>query len=682
MFKRIIIIILIGLWINDGFCSQQTDSLETLINSGAVTSDLKKCEILNQLSRGYFNISVNQAVDYGVQALEIAYRIDNDQQIALALKNIGSAYYLQGDFMQALEFFKQALRKNTEIDDKNEIAASYNNIGLVYNRLGNYDEALKNHLNQHKINEETENQRGIAISSRNIGNIYNNMGENDKALEYYRRSKEISGQLGDTNSLATALINLGVVTMDLEDYQKSQDFFNQALIIKKRMDDITNIAVIYLNLGVIQRNMGEHEKAIEYYLQGLELYRSLNNKYGIVVSLNNLGAVYLNLEKYPESYGFLQEALAIATEIDNKKHIQEIYKNLSSWYSDQKKFEEALEYFKLQSALKDSLLDIEKSKQIRNIQIVYETEKKEKEILEQRISIQKLKTYQVYLLLAIFVALTIVFVVYYRYRLKKKANRYLEVKIAEALIKQNEQQQIIVHQASLTSLGELAAGIAHEIRQPLQSISLSSESLDMENKEEEPDRKYIDKTLKEIYEDIKRIKFIINEISNFSRGQQAPLNEFFDVNLRIKNAFSLARTKFSNRQIDVRFDLDDKVPEIRGNPYKFEQVIVNFFNNARDAMEEKAEKSDKDFDKILSVKSYFENEIVHVEVRDNGIGVPEHMLTNIFLPFFTTKAIGKGTGLGLSISLGIVKEMNGSIEMESTEMEGTLMRLTIPVSNK
>jgi len=270
-------------------------------------------------------------------------------------------------------------------------------------------------------------------------------------------------------------------------------------------------------------------------------------------------------------------------------------------------------------------------------------------------------------------------VAYYRYRTKKRHNRELEIKIAEALQKEKEQQQIIVHKSSLTSLGELASGIAHEIKQPLQNISLVNEGLQLELKEEQIDPDFITSSTRDIAEGIKRIKFIINEISNFSRGQQQEIMEWFDINTRIENAFSLARTKFSNRRIDVRFDLDKTIPEFQGNPYKFEQVVVNFFNNAKDAIEEKAEKMGEDFARKMIVRSYIKDHFIHVEVEDNGPGIPAANQTKIFLPFFTTKALGKGTGLGLSISLGIAKEMGGFIEMDSEVEKGTIMRIKLPV---
>jgi len=658
----------------------QIDSLENILQSDVSLSGGQKCDVLILLSKKYLRVSPQKSVDYGKAALELANQIGDDVRVASALKNIGSAYYVQSDFVQGLDFFKQALQINLQINNRQEIAACYNNIGLIYNNLGYYQEALKNHLNQLKINEEDNNLKGIVISKRNIGNIYNNLRENDKAIDYYISAHDISEKLGDTNSVATTLINLGAVSMEMNEFDKALEFFDKALKIKERVQDVGNIAIIYSNLGVIQRSLGNSPLAIIHLQKALQLYESLNNKQGCAIAMINIADVYLKMKNFKISHDYLMSALDFAIEIDAKKVIRDVYKMLAEWYKVNGDYKKSLEYFALQSALQDSLFSLEKSMQIRNLQIVYEVEKKEKEILEQRVSIQKLKNSQIYLGLTVLIVLAAIFVVYLRFRLKQKINRQLEIKIAEALRKQNEQQQIIVHQASLTSLGELAAGIAHEIKQPLQSISLASESLGMEIAETRPDMRFMAGTVKEILEDIKRIKFIINEISNFSRGQQDSFIEAFDANNRIKNAYSLARTRFSNHMIDVIFNLDENLPDIVGNPYKFEQVMVNFLNNAKDAIEEKAGKVD--FDKQMLVKSFTDGQYVVIEVTDNGAGVPENIKTNIFLPFFTTKPLGKGTGLGLSISLGIIKEMNGFIELESEEMKGTTMRVKIPVGNK
>ncbi|MFP4469211.1 MAG: tetratricopeptide repeat protein [Bacteroidales bacterium] len=680
---RLFIVLLLLILHGQAFAQQaEIDSLERLLQAAPTPGLQEQATILSGLSRRYLRVSPQQSVTYGKRALEIMEKMQNPEGMAAVAKTLGTAYFMQSDFATALEYFNMALRKNIETNNTNELAASYNNIGVVYNRLGYYDLALSNHLQQLKINEETGNLKGIAISNSNIGNIYNNMKENDKALAYYKEAYRITQQLQDSDAMANSLINLGVASMEIQDYPRAIEYFNQALKMKKPLGDQINIGVIYSNLGLVYRSLEEYEKALGFFNQSLEISRLANNKQGIAVALTNLGDLYMKLGRYEKSRGLLLEALEIASNIESNKLVMDIYRHLSMWYENRGQYERSLEYYKQMASLKDSILDTEKSRHIRNLQIVYEVEKKEKEILEQRISIEKLQANQFYLLLAIVVALALAFVVYYRYRTKKRLNRELEVKVAAALQKQKEQQQIIVHQASLTSLGELAAGIAHEIKQPLQNISLANESLQMELTEENPEKSFIEENIGNIHEDIKRIKFIINEISNFSRGQQEQIEEYFDMNTRIENAFSLARTNFANRRITVDFRLDKHLPRLKGNPYKFEQVVVNFFNNAQDAVEEKAEKTGKQYEKRIEVRSFADKDFIFMEVKDNGIGVPDDIKTNIFLPFYTTKQLGKGTGLGLSISLGIAKEMGGFIEIESEHMQGTTMRLKIPHREK
>ncbi|MCF8364937.1 MAG: tetratricopeptide repeat-containing sensor histidine kinase [Bacteroidales bacterium] len=660
--------------------SDELDSLKTLVEQDNFSGKTAKVETLILLAKQQFYNFPDQSVENGLKALETAMETNDRLLIAKAAKNIGILYYRLSEFANALKYLKLALKYNLEANNPDELAANYNNLGLIYSQLGNYNLALENHLKQLKINEETGNLKGLANSNLNIGNIYYRMNEIDKSLEYYRKSLEINEVLQDTNRMATTLINMGSVSIELHDYEQAIQHFNRALPIKMKYDDKTNLGKIYTNLGVAYNSMKEYPEAISYFSKSLEVSSEINNRDNMCVSMINLGDAYFHENEMEKSHFFLERALTLAREIDSKKLIRDIYEILSNWYEAEKNFETALAYYKSMTVLNDSLFNSEKSNQIKNLQIVYEVEKKEKEILEKDISIEKLKTSQFYLLLAIIVALSLAFIVYYRYHTKKRLNRELEIKIAEALQKEKEHQQIIVHKSSLTSLGELASGIAHEIKQPLQNISLVNEGLQLESTEEKIDNAFVANSAKDIAEGIKRIKFIVNEISNFSRGQQKEIMEWFNINTRIENAFSLARTKFSNRRIDVQFYLDNSIPEFQGNPYKFEQVVVNFFNNAKDAIEDKAEKSDGQFSKKMIVRSYLKDDFIHVEVEDNGTGIPESIKTKIFLPFFTTKELGKGTGLGLSISLGIAKEMGGFIDIESEENKGTLMRLNLPVS--
>lgn len=660
---------------------QTADSIRRALSEIGSVNRTAKVELLIRLSSETFYSDTSLAFSYANDALALAQASRNKELMAKAAKNLGKLFYRKSDFTSALKYFNLTLQYNTVAGNVNEIAASYNNIGVVFNRLGYYDLALKNHLQQQRINEETGNLQGLAISNRNIGNIYINLKENDKALLYYQASLEISEQLDDSASMATALINLGVVNMELERYEQARRYLNQALLIKIKTNDKVNITALYANLGVVAASVGEPRQAISYFSKSLDLARQINHRHYTAVALKNLGETFLKLGERLTSFGYLQEALTVSEEIEARDLTASIHATLSQWHEEQNDFAAALYNFRIATAIRDSLLNTEKSRQMKNMQLVYEVEKRETEILGQKVAIERLKTGQVYLLLVIIMVLTLVFVFYYRYRTKRRLSRQLEVKVAEALHKEKEQQQIIAHQSSLTSLGELASAIAHEIKQPLQNISLANEDLQIENAAGNVNKQSIADITTDIAEDIRRIKFIISEVSNFSRGQLEDITEWFDVNTRIRNAFSLARIKFSNTHIRVDFDLDENIPKILGNPYKFEQVIVIFYNNAKDAIEEKEQTLNVSFDKKMVVKSYYQDSNVIIEVADNGIGIPKENHTRIFMPFFTTKPLGKGSGLGLSISLGIAKEMGGLIEIESDEMEGTLMRLKIPKKN-
>jgi two-component system, NtrC family, sensor kinase len=656
------------------------DSLINLIESGKVSDAAARSELQIEISKKLFSSDADAATDYGLKALDTARLSGDKSRIIAAAKSLGILYYRKSEYAEALVYFNIALSTAQIHDNTAEIAAGYNNLGIVYNRMGNYVLALENHLKQLKINEEASDYKGIAISNRNIGNIYINMKEPKKALEYYKASLEISEELDDSIAVSNALLNTGVAYMEMGAYDEAIKYYNRALVQKQQTGNQSNINLIFTNLGVAYLSLKQYDEAETYFLKSLERSEESGQRLALAIALMNLGDVYLKTGRLTKSISYLNRSLDIASETDSKQVISQLYEILSRWYEQENNLPKALQYFKQSVAINDSLLDIEKNRQFRNLQIVYEVDRKEREILKQSISIQKLQTNQYYLMLAVIVVLALAFIAFYRYRIKKKHNRELEIKVAEALRKEKEQQQIIVHQASLTSLGELASGIAHEIKQPLQNISLVTEGLQLELAEDTVDKGFLATSLHDIEEGIKRIKYIIAEITNFSRGQQQQIIEWFDINTRIENAFSLARTKFSNRNIEVKFVLDKSLPQFQGNPYKFEQVIVNFFNNAKDAIEEKADKFSDDFKKNMIVRTYLKSNYIQVEVEDNGIGIPDEIKTKVFLPFFTTKVLGKGTGLGLSISHGIAKEMGGSIEIESKENEGTLMRLKLPLT--
>ena len=153
----------------------------------------------------------------------------------------------------------------------------------------------------------------------------------------------------------------------------------------------------------------------------------------------------------------------------------------------------------------------------------------------------------------------------------------------------------------------------------------------------------------------------------------------FRSNSSIVNASSMIMTQFKHHGINLNLQLEQHLPLLVGNTYKFEQVILNMLANAKDAVTEKKSKSEEDFEMYIGIRSYEENERIFIDITDNGIGISHDNIKNIMLPFYTTKEEGKGTGLGLSISYQIIREMNGTIEITSDISTGTKFQLVLPV---
>jgi PAS domain S-box-containing protein len=242
-----------------------------------------------------------------------------------------------------------------------------------------------------------------------------------------------------------------------------------------------------------------------------------------------------------------------------------------------------------------------------------------------------------------------------------------------------EKQQLLIQKSKLESLGEMAAGVAHEINQPLGVIFLSLENILYKIAGKNVSQEYLDKKLNSISDNVKKVKEIIDHIRTFSRDQKSIIIERVDVNQVVKRSCALIDEQYKYHQISINLKLDEEVGYILGNSHKLEQVMFNLLSNAKFALEEKESLSfDKSFDKKIHISTFVEEMKVFIEVKDNGIGIESENLDHIFNPFFTTKPEGVGTGLGLSIVYGIITGMKGSISIQSKRQEFTLVNIEFP----
>jgi C4-dicarboxylate-specific signal transduction histidine kinase len=264
--------------------------------------------------------------------------------------------------------------------------------------------------------------------------------------------------------------------------------------------------------------------------------------------------------------------------------------------------------------------------------------------------------------------------------LQETANRQLEQRVQQEVEKLQHHQQILIQRSKLESLGKLAAGIAHEINQPLAGIAMGLDNMALKISSGKASHKYLSQKIHTLQGHIDRIKRIIDHVRTFSRDQESAVIEQVDVNAVCRNALSMLHAQYTHHDIHVQLELDDAIGPALGNPYKLEQVLVNLLENARHAVEMQFRKNSgqQPYRKQIALRTRHTDGSVCLEVEDNGTGIPEREQPNIFDPFFTTRDPEHGTGLGLSISYGIVQEMQGHIGVESRVDEYTIMRISLP----
>ncbi len=241
----------------------------------------------------------------------------------------------------------------------------------------------------------------------------------------------------------------------------------------------------------------------------------------------------------------------------------------------------------------------------------------------------------------------------------------------------------MIHNDRMTTLGEMATGIAHEINQPLNTLSILFDNmLFAASKEDSLPKSYLEKKTQKIYDNIFRIKTIIDHVRVFSRSQEDAIFSSFELNESIKNAVSMISEQFRHKLIELEMSVKESLPLSYGNTYQFEQVILNLLINSKDAIEELETKLGRTIEKKIEISAYQDCKQIIVEVKDNGIGIKPEELEKIMLPFYTTKEAGKGTGLGLSITFGIIKEMKGEISFQSEPNKGTKVTIKLPVAKR
>jgi two-component system NtrC family sensor kinase len=682
------------------FCQDaERDSLFALLTH--TKADTLEVNLLNEISKSYLNSSAENALKYAQQAKEIAEKAGYRYGLAYALKYIGISYYMQSDYIETLANWNLSLKEFEAINDKTGIANILSNLGAVYFDRGDDAKALDYHLKSLQYAKEIHDTLRIATVLINIGAVYlNKPATYDKALDYYLQALPLSEHLGDDDAIGTTTVNLGEIYLARGDDTTALNYFKRSL---KAFKNSKNLPYTLNNIAKVFEKRGDYNTALRYHNQALETAKNLNGKLDMAQSYLGLAAAYSLKSDIDNAINNYKLAQTIAKNIGAYIELKSSYTGLSSIYATAGDYANAYTYQRLLTDINDTLYNYETEKKIAMLQFNSEIEKKQAEIDQltndstlKEMDLKKQATVRNYLIAMLLLVMIIGFVLFRNYRIKAKANKLLDHRQKELEQTLNElkaMQTQLIQSEKMASLGELTAGIAHEIQNPLNFVNNFSEV----NKEliDEATQE-IDKgntiQVKNILNDIKdneekinhhgkRADAIVKGMLQHSRAstgkkEQTDINALVDEYLRL--SYYGLRAKDKNFNAELQTEFDESIGKINVVPQDTGRVLLNLYNNAFYAVNEKKKTAGENYKPCVSVQTKKLTNKIEIKVADNGNGIPQKVIDKVFQPFFTTKPTGEGTGLGLSLSYDIIKAHGGEIKMQSKEGKGSEFIIEIP----
>lgn len=621
------------------------DSLRQLLR--LPQTDYDRVLLLCQVSDQLWTQRTDSAAVYAQRALALARRVGYRHGEGEALNRLGAALR-ESNLARSLELFQQSLHIARATRDQALTAQNLRSIGIIYVYLRDRRQGLSYYFQALKIGQQLRDERRVVIELSNIGLAYDVFGQLDSAQLYQARALALAHRLHTPTNYI--LYGLGNAARRRGEVAQARRYYHQSIAESKKVGHLRSLNFAYVGLAELYQQIGRPDSSIYYARLGCQAGRT---------------------------NGFLRGVLNAST-------------LLTRDFKRRGPPDSTLKYQSLMLVMKDTLFGQEKVMRLQNLN--YREQQRAQQAAVAQAALRA--RYRTSALVAGLVGLLVLAFILARHgRQQERARKALEQSLAELKTAQEQ----LVQREKMAFLGELTAGIAHELQNPLNFVKNFAEvSTDLVEGmgSEEPGRNTalqaeilagLKQNLQQISQHGQRATSIIKGMLEHSRtgtGQRARV----DLNALVEDSLRLAhqglRTKDRDFEVQLTTALAPGLPAVSVVPLDLGRVLINLFTNAFYALQQRQHQlpAGSAYRPELTVSTQTGPGGVEIRIHDNGTCMSAAVRAKIFQPFFTTKPVGEGTGLGLSLSHDIVTTGHGgTLRVESAEGQGTDFILGLPL---